>query len=179
MLTLTAALIFLSALKPAVSQTQESSDLGFDWFYLPVLALLYRWTPGEVAARRDRAAAPPWLPPKKRGAERYMLVRPDNRIIAVRQGETLLDAGLREGIALPFDCRNGGCGECKATLRSGSDRRLPARRAHFEERAAGKILPCVCTPREDVELEYPRAAPGAAQRPGPRPWKGCSASRPT
>ena len=91
--------------------------MGFDWFYLPVLALLYRWTPGEVwllvGAGAPAVFLLPWLPPKKRGAERYMLVRPDNRIIAVRQGETLLDAGLREGIALPFDCRNGGCGECK------------------------------------------------------------------
>ena len=173
MLTLTAALIFLSALKPA-SQTQESSDLGFDWFYLPVLALLYRWTPGEVWLLVGAGSALlfllPWLPPKKRGVERYMLVRPDNRIIAVRQGETLLDAGLREGIALPFDCRNGGCGECKATLRSGSvdfGAYQPGVLTS-EERAAGKILPCVCTPREDVELEYvPATAPGAAAQ---RPW---------
>jgi NAD(P)H-flavin reductase len=99
-----------------------------------------------------------------------MLVRPDNRIVAVRAGETLLDAGLREGIALPFDCRAGGCGVCKATLRSG--------RVEFgafqpgvlsaKERDAGVILPCVCTPREDVEIEYvPSQAPGAAPA---RPW---------
>ncbi|HEU4350949.1 MAG TPA: cytochrome b N-terminal domain-containing protein [Burkholderiales bacterium] len=174
MLVLTAALILLSALKPAVSQTQESFDLGFDWFYLPVLALLYRWTPGEVWLLVGAGSALlfllPWLPPKKRGVERYMLVRPDNRIVAVRQGETLLDAGLREGIALPFDCRNGGCGECKATLRSGSvdfGAYQPGVLTS-EEHAAGKILPCVCTPREDVELEYiPATAPGAAAQ---RPW---------
>ncbi len=174
MVTLTAALIVLSVLKPAVSQTQESSELGFDWFYLPVLALLYRWTPGEVWVLVGAGTALlfvlPWLPPKKRGVERYMLVRPDNRIIAVRAGETLLDAGLREGIALPFDCRNGGCGECKATLRSGSvdfGAYQPGVLAS-EERAAGKILPCVCTPREDIELEYvPAAAPGAAAQ---RAW---------
>jgi NAD(P)H-flavin reductase/ferredoxin len=96
-------------------------------------------------------------------------VRPDNRIVAVRAGETLLDAGLREGIALPFDCRNGGCGECKATLRSGTVEigAVQPGVLSAEERAAGKILPCVCTPREDVELEYvPSKAPaGAAQRP--------------
>ena len=174
MVTLTAALLLLSVLKPAVSQTRESSDLGFDWFYLPVLALLYRWTPGEVWLLVGAGTALlfllPWLPPKKRGVERYMLVRPDNRIVAVRQGETLLDAGLREGIALPFDCRNGGCGECKATLRSGSvdfGAYQPGVLTS-EERAAGKVLPCVCTPREDTELEYvPASAPGAAAQ---RPW---------
>jgi NAD(P)H-flavin reductase len=169
MLTLTAALIVLSILKPAVSQPLAGFEMNFDWFYLPVLALVYRWTPGQVwmlvAAGTALFFLLPWLPPKKRGAERYMLVRPDNRIIAVRAGETLLDAGLREGIALPFDCRNGGCGECKATLRSGTVEFGPYQPGVLSstERAAGKILPCVCTPREDVELEYvPTAAPGAA-----------------
>ena len=174
MAVLTAALIVLSIVKPAVSQTDASAELGFDWFYLPVLALLYRWTPGEVwllvGAGTLLLVVLPWLPPKRRGAERYMLVRPDNRIIAVRQGETLLDAALRDGIALPFDCRNGGCGECKATLRSGAVDFGPHQPGVLsaDERAAGTILPCVCTPRADVELEYvPRGTPGAA---APRPW---------
>ncbi|HSA89937.1 MAG TPA: FAD-binding oxidoreductase [Burkholderiales bacterium] len=174
MVTLTAALIVLSVLKPAISQAEDKGGLGFDWFYLPVLALLYRWTPGEVwllvGAGTVLLFVLPWLPPKKRGAGRYMLVRPDNRIIAVRAGETLLDAGLREGIALPFDCRNGGCGECKATLRSGSvdfGAHQPGVLTS-EERAAGKILPCVCTALDDVEIEYlPAATPGAAAQ---RPW---------
>ena len=168
--TLTVALVVLSVLKPALSQSDEAAALGFDWFYLPVLALLYRWTPGEVWLLVGAGSALlfvlPWLPPKRRGAERYMLVRPDNRIIAVRAGETLLDAALREGVAFPFDCRNGGCGECKATLRSG--------RVEFgayqsgvlsaAERAAGKILPCVCTAREDVEIEYQGSPAAAAAR---------------
>jgi CDP-4-dehydro-6-deoxyglucose reductase len=173
---LTFALILLSVLKPAVSQLQTGPDipLGFDWFYLPVLALIYRWTPGEVWLLLGAASLLffllPWLPPKKRGAERYMLVRPDNRIVAVRAGETILDAGLREGIPLPFDCRNGGCGECKATLRSGTVE-MGAYQGDVlsaEERAAGKILPCVCTLREDVELEYvPAKAAGPAR---PKAW---------
>ena len=124
MLVLTAALVVLSIVKPAVSQVEPAPELSFDWFYLPVLALLYRWAPGEVwllvAAGSLLLLVLPWLPPKRRGAERYMLVRPDNRIVPVRAGETLLDAALREGLALPFDCRNGGCGECKAALRSGA-----------------------------------------------------------
>jgi NAD(P)H-flavin reductase len=166
--TLTIALIVLSLAKPAVSQNdmQSAGAIGFDWFYLPVYALLYRWTPGEVWLLVGGATALffllPWLPPKKRGREHYMLVRPDNRIVAVREGETLLDAGLREGVALPFECRNGGCGQCKATLASGmvdygayqSDVLTDA------ERAAGKVLTCSCTPTSDIELEYvPAKAP--------------------
>jgi NAD(P)H-flavin reductase len=174
MVTLTAALIVLSVLKPAVSQAESGGELGFDWFYLPVLALAHRWEPAQVWLVLGGATALffllPWLPPKRRGAERYMLVRPDNRIIAVRAGETLLDAGLREGIALPFDCRNGGCGECKATLRSGTVEFGPHQPGVLSaaERAAGKILPCVCTPKEDVELEYVAAA--ASGRAAARTW---------
>jgi len=172
MLTLTGALIVLAIAKPATSQISAQNELGFDWFYLPVLALLYRWAPGEVWLLIGGASALlfalPWLPPKRRGAERYMLVRPDNRIIALRAGETLLDAALREGIALPFDCRSGGCGECKATLRAGSVDFGAYQPGVLTaaERAAGTILPCVCTARDDVELEYRGSAAAAA----PRTW---------
>ena len=168
MATLTLALIVLSVIKPAVSQPDLApAPIGFDWFYLPVYALLYRWTPGEVWLLVGGATVLffllPWLPPRKAGREHYMLVRPDNRIVAVREGESLLDAGLREGVALPFKCRNGGCGECKATLASGTvdygayqhDMLTEA------ERAAGKVLTCSCTALSDVELEYaPARAPG-------------------
>ena len=167
-LTLTAALLVLSLLEPALSQepadlTQAVTTIGFDWFYLPVYALIYRWSPGEVwllvGAVTLLLAAAPWLPPKRRRGPRggyHLLLRPDNRIIAVREGETVLDAGLREGVALPFECRNGGCGVCKATLTYGTVE-LGAYQADIlsaEERAAGKVLLCCATPSSDIEIEY-------------------------
>ncbi|HXZ91933.1 MAG TPA: CDP-6-deoxy-delta-3,4-glucoseen reductase [Burkholderiales bacterium] len=97
-----------------------------------------------------------------------MLVRPDNRIVGVREGETLLDAGLREGVPLPYECRNGGCGQCKAMLAYGSVDYGAYQRDVLtdDERAAGKLLTCCATPLSDIELEYvPAAAPGGiAQR---------------
>ena len=108
----------------------------------------------------------PWLPPRRRAgpAEGYhMLVRPDNRIVAVREGETLLDAGLREGVPFPYECRNGGCGQCKATLAYGSvdyGAYQPGMLTE-EERRAGILLTCCATPLSEVEIEYvPAAAPG-------------------
>jgi len=165
--TLTASLIFLSLIKPAISQNEApSGPIGFDWFYLPVYALLYRWSAGEVWLLVGGATALflllPWLPPKRAGREHYMLVRPDNRIVAVREGETVLDAGLREGIALPFECRNGGCGQCKATLASGTVNygAYQSDALSEAERAAGTVLTCSCTPTSDIELEYvPAKAP--------------------
>ncbi|MGE0875124.1 MAG: 2Fe-2S iron-sulfur cluster-binding protein [Burkholderiales bacterium] len=182
---LTAALVALSLVKPAVSQAPADlaaavGTIDFDWFYLPVYALLYRTSPGEIWLLLGGATllllALPWLPPKRKGAERYMLVRPDNRIIAVREGETLLDAGLREGIALPFECRNGGCGQCAATLVHGEvdyGAYQPAALPQ-SDRDAGKVLTCCATLRGDIELEYvPTRTLGDIR---PREWSASVAS---
>ena len=178
-LMLSAALVVLSLLKPALSQPRAdlaaaASALVFDWFYLPVYALLYRSSPGDLWLLLGAATALfvllPWLPPKKKAAERFMLVRPDNRIVAVREGETLLDAGLREGVNLPFECRHGGCGQCKATLAYGEvDYGAYQRDALPQaEREAGKVLTCCATPRGDLEIEYlPLHTPGNIR---PRVW---------
>jgi len=180
--TLGAALIALSLLRPALSQGEANlaravTELEFDWFLLPVYALLYRWSPGEVWALVGGVtivvALLPWLPPRRRVGPRegyHMLVHPEHRIVTVREGETVLDAGLRQGVAFPFDCRNGGCGECKATLRHGSveygafqpEALTPA------EQAAGKVLLCRATPLADLEIEYlPKTLPGGI---APRVW---------
>ncbi|MGQ0522501.1 MAG: cytochrome b N-terminal domain-containing protein [Betaproteobacteria bacterium] len=165
--TLMAALIVLSLVKPAVSQ--EHADLaaavttiGFDWFYLPVYALLYRWTAAEVWTLVGGATALlfllPWLPPRfERKAKAFsVLVHPDNRIVPVRENETFLDAGLREGLALPFECRYGGCGVCKARLLYGTVDHGACQPAALtqSERREGKILLCSATPLSDVEIEY-------------------------
>jgi CDP-4-dehydro-6-deoxyglucose reductase, E3 len=178
--TLTGALVALSLLIPAVSQPRAdpaaaATAIEFDWFYLPVYALLYRWSAGEVWLLMAGAGLVfvllPWLPPKKKAGERFMLARPDNRIIALRAGETLLDAGLRESLAMPYECRNGGCGKCKATLASGTiDYGAYQRDALPDaERALGKFLPCTATALGDVEIEYvPTAAPGGLKL---KTWK--------
>jgi NAD(P)H-flavin reductase/quinol-cytochrome oxidoreductase complex cytochrome b subunit len=179
-LTLTAALVVLSLVKPAVSQPRAdlaaaAGTIDFDWFYLPVYALLYRTSPGEIWLLLGGATAffllLPWLPPKRKAAEHHMLVRPDNRIVTVREGETILDAGLREGIALPFECRNGGCGQCKATLAYGEVDygAYQADALPRAEREAGKLLTCCATPRGDIEIEYVPAKPLGDIRP--REWR--------
>jgi NAD(P)H-flavin reductase len=109
----------------------------------------------------------PWLPPKRAGKGTLALtVHPGNRTVTARPGETLLDAGLRAGVALPFECRSGGCGVCKATLLAGD----VDRGAYLEsalsaaERAQGKLLLCCATALSDVEVEYEE---GAAVREAP------------
>ena len=170
--TLTAALVALSLYRPALSQepadlAQAITAIDFDWFYLPVYALLYHWTPGAVWLLVGGATllflALPWLPPRKSAGAYHLFVHPDNRILTVREGETVLDAGLRDGVPFPFECRNGGCGECKATLLHGSVDygAFQPEMLTPQERAGGKLLLCCATPRSDIEIDYlPRSVPG-------------------
>ena len=142
--------------------------LELDWFYLAVYALLQRWTASEVwylvGAVTFLALLAPWLPPKRvRKDAFHMMIHPDNRIVAVRDGEVALDAALREDVRVPFDCRSGGCGMCKATLLQGEVDYGLYQKAFLsdEERAQGRVLLCSCTPLSDIEIEYvPVEAPG-------------------
>ena len=55
----------------------------------------------------DFLLAAPWLGRRAGSAARFAVsVHPDERIVTARRGETILEAGLREGLPMPFDCRN-------------------------------------------------------------------------
>jgi len=98
-------------------------------------------------------------------------VRPDNRIVPARPGETLLEALLRDEVPIPYDCRSGGCGKCKCTVAYGQVELGPYQREALsvDERAAGKVLACIATPLSDVEVEYvPLVPPGGFR---PRAWR--------
>ena len=170
---LTAALVALSLVKPAISG--QPADLAsapmtvpLDWFYLTIYPLLYRWSPGGMWAVAGALTllllVLPWLPPKReRKEDLHLMVRPDNRIVPARRGETILEAVLREGIAFPYECRNGGCGKCKCTVSYGSVEQGPHQQSTLsaDERASGAVLACSATPVTDLELEYvPLSLPG-------------------
>jgi NAD(P)H-flavin reductase/ferredoxin len=111
--------------------------------------------------------AAPWIGRRAgRGARFAISVHPDERILTARRGETLLEAGLREGLPMPFDCRNGGCGECKGTLLAGRVALHPYQESALTaaERAEGKTLFCCAEPLEDVEISY---VPAKGARPAP------------
>ncbi len=168
------SLVLLALVKPARSQAPADlstavTSIDFDWFYLPTLALVYQWSPGKtwlfVGAATLLFLLLPWLPPKRRhGAKLFhAMTHPDNRIIAVRAGETLLEAGLREGLPMPYECRNGGCGVCKGTILYGTVEYGAYQPSALSEaeKTAGKTLFCCATPRSDLEIEYlPTASPG-------------------
>jgi CDP-4-dehydro-6-deoxyglucose reductase, E3 len=162
-----AGLAVLSLLKPALSQAPSDmaslpATIDFDWFYLPLYPLILRWGPAQawllVLGTTLLLAILPWLPGRRRSgsAAWSIAVHPDERILTARSGETLLDAGLREGLPMPFECRNGGCGLCKADLLRGEVRLQPYQASALSaaEHAAGKTLLCCAEALSDVEISY-------------------------
>ncbi len=167
MLGLLLSLTLLSLIKPAVSQGPVDMatlpvTIDFDWFYLTAYPLIQHWGPGAtwwlVAAMTLLLVLLPWLAPRLRSRQKSwsVAVHPDERIIEARVGDTLLDAGLREGLPMPFECRNGGCGVCKATVLHGQVALQPYQESVLSaaERAAGKTLLCCAEAMGDVEIEY-------------------------
>lgn len=177
MIGISATLIVLSLLKPAISQGRVDMatlpvTVNFDWFYLVLYPLIDHWGPTPTWLLLGGASvlllALPWLPPRRQRAQRVwtLAVHPDERILDVRAGETLLDAGLREGLPMPFECRNGGCGLCKVVLLHGEVRLQPYQASVLTaaDRAAGTTLLCCAEPLSDVEIRYtpqfnPKALP--------------------
>ncbi len=76
---------------------------------------------------------------------------------AVNEGETVLQAALRQDIPVPWGCGGGVCGVCMGQIVSG-EMRYPDGEplALFEEDAeAGKGLFCVGHPASDLVLDVP------------------------
>ena len=82
-------------------------------------------------------------------------LEPSGHTFTVEAGETILAAALRQGIGLPYGCRNGACGACKGVLRSGelAYDEYQERALHASEKAAGKALTCCTHPLTDVVFE--------------------------
>ncbi len=163
---LSAMLVVLSLARPVVSQgpadfSSVPGELQFDWYYLSVYPLVHAWDPISLWIACAVAAAVlvalPWLPPARtRGAAvMRMTAHPGRQSAPVRRGETLLDAGLRAGILLPYECRSGGCGLCKATMIGGDVEMSGYQPSALseDERRAGRVLLCCARALSDVEFE--------------------------
>jgi NAD(P)H-flavin reductase/ferredoxin len=119
----------------------------------------------------------PWLPPARAGKHGWsMEVHPGRRKVPVRAGETLLDAGLRASVPMPFECRSGGCGVCRATVLNGKVDLGPYQPSALPEqaRARGEVLLCCACALSDVEIELEA---GAALRDGAAPLYTATVSR--
>jgi CDP-4-dehydro-6-deoxyglucose reductase, E3 len=93
-------------------------------------------------------------------------VQPSGRSFSVERDEPILQAAIRQGIGLPYGCKDGACGSCKCRLLEG---RVihgvhQAKALSADEEAAGFTLTCCAAPHSDVVIEA-RTVPGAGEFP--------------
>jgi propane monooxygenase reductase component len=81
-------------------------------------------------------------------------ILPAGRRFSCGEDETILEAALREGGLLPYGCREGGCGSCKARIVEGEiDNSEASPHALMDfERANGYGLLCSAYPLTDVAI---------------------------
>ena len=100
-------------------------------------------------------------PPRHYGTR--LLTQAQNRIInrasghefRARPDETVLAAALRQGVMLPYSCRNGTCASCKCRLVTGEVRYPfnPPTALDTEDLADGRMLACQAVSDGDIEIE--------------------------
>ena len=91
---------------------------------------------------------------------------PSGRAFSVARDETILAAAIRQGVGLPYGCKDGACGSCKSRLLSGrvlhGAHQLKA--LSLAEEDAGLVLTCCATPQTDCVIEA-RSVPGVGEFP--------------
>ncbi|MCL4747801.1 MAG: CDP-6-deoxy-delta-3,4-glucoseen reductase [Burkholderiaceae bacterium] len=82
-------------------------------------------------------------------------VLPSGKSFDVEPGEFVLEAALRQGVVLPYGCKNGACGSCKSKILEGmheqgahSPKALSA-----DEAQRGYALLCCSRPQSDLSVE--------------------------
>ena len=84
-----------------------------------------------------------------------ILLKPSGHIFFAEPTETILEAALRQGLSLPYGCRNGACGTCKGKIIQGHvDYGCHDEAALTElEKQQGMALFCRAIPQSDLEIE--------------------------
>jgi CDP-4-dehydro-6-deoxyglucose reductase len=130
------------------TQAQAFSTLR-DWFQQAVAAAQ---TPDEAS---EIIAKEAFL----RVMAAQVRILPSGHEFFIEGSDSILEAGLRSGLALDYGCSNGNCGRCKAKVVSGQVKKIAAHDYVLSEteKGLGYILTCSNTAVTDIVLEAEEA----------------------
>ncbi|MCQ8896346.1 CDP-6-deoxy-delta-3,4-glucoseen reductase [Limnobacter humi] len=82
-------------------------------------------------------------------------ILPSQRQFECEADEPILTAALRAGVILPYGCKDGACGSCKAELVNGKVDygHYQVRALSDEEKVRGKVLTCCAKPLSPIQLK--------------------------
>ncbi len=91
-------------------------------------------------------------------------VEPSGTTFSANADETILAAGIRQGVGLPYGCKDGACGSCKCKMVSGSvlHANFQRKALSVEDEAANFVLTCCATAQSDIVLESRQVTPAGA-----------------
>ena len=82
-------------------------------------------------------------------------VQPSGHVFTAEADESILDAALRQGLTMPYGCRDGACGSCRGKVLSGGvdHGRAQLNALSEADRQAGGALFCCAQARSDLLIE--------------------------
>jgi CDP-4-dehydro-6-deoxyglucose reductase, E3 len=82
-------------------------------------------------------------------------VQPGLRSFQAEPGEALLDAALRQGLMMPYGCRDGACGTCRGKVLNGQvdHGKAQSHALTDADRSAGLALFCCASAQSDLTIE--------------------------
>ncbi len=140
----------LDELAPESEQTQDRTFSKLrDWFTLALASTDTTADDSDILAREAFL----------RVMAAQVRILPSGHEFFIEGSDSILEAGLRGGLALDYGCSNGNCGKCKAKVVSGQVKIIcPHDYALSEtEKGLGYILTCANTAVTDVVLEAEEA----------------------
>jgi ferredoxin-NADP reductase len=90
--------------------------------------------------------------PPEAGTVETVVFLHSEKVCQASAGSTLLDLAERNGIQIPFGCRQGQCGTCATRILSGTVRMDVEAGLTTEQKNAGYVLPCVSRAEGTVVL---------------------------
>ncbi len=82
-------------------------------------------------------------------------IKPSGKTVSVDDETHILEAALKQGVVLPYGCKNGACGSCKARIVSGEIIQDPHQPSALtaDEATRGYALLCCARAASDVTIE--------------------------